>query len=274
MTEELKPTDEQCDRLVALTMDKLAAKGCDQYGDIHALDLNPNIMEHHSLRRSIVRTAYMLGGIEAQAAPDAQPEPAAPDPANSYARSLAVALHASHYPEVTQWRPFDDTLGLLTQIDNMTCSLVRPAAAPTVVEPVAWMFDRRYGRGLTFVKPATYTDEDGKLIEPVPLYLAATPPRAPTVVEPPVGWWVYSQDGAGAFWHTKPDDEQLEILSKECGQLVVARPLQLAATPPRAALTDEQIDRHSLKASECPPDSKVMLVSSIRRLLAGYRRPE
>lgn len=55
--------------------------------------------------------------------------PAAPDPANSYARGLAVALHASHYPEVTQWRPLDDTLGLLTQIDNMTCSLVRPAAA-------------------------------------------------------------------------------------------------------------------------------------------------
>ena len=78
MSEELKPTNEQCDRLVALTMDKLAATGCGQYGDRHALDLNPNIMEHHSLRRSIVRAAYMLGEIEAQAAPDAQPEPAAP----------------------------------------------------------------------------------------------------------------------------------------------------------------------------------------------------
>ena len=58
-----------------------------------------------------------------------KPEPTAPDPANSYARSIAVALHASHYPEVAQWRPLDDTMGLLTQIDNMTCSLVRAEAA-------------------------------------------------------------------------------------------------------------------------------------------------
>ena len=80
MSEELKPTDEQCDRIVALTMDKLAAKGCDQYGDMHALDLNPNIMEHHSLRRSIVRAAYGVGEAEAIATWNrrAQPEPAAP----------------------------------------------------------------------------------------------------------------------------------------------------------------------------------------------------
>ena len=37
--------------------------------------------------------------------------------------------------------------------------------------------------------------------------------------------------------------------------------------PTPAALTDEQIDRHTLEAKECPPGSKVMLVSSIKRLL-------
>jgi hypothetical protein len=31
-------------------------------------------------------------------------------------------------------------------------------------------------------------------------------------------------------------------------------------------LTDEQIARHTLAAGDCPPDSRVMLVSSIRRL--------
>lgn len=34
-------------------------------------------------------------------------------------------------------------------------------------------------------------------------------------------------------------------------------------------LTEEQLERHGYQASECPPNSQVMLVSSIRRLL-GY----
>ena len=35
----------------------------------------------------------------------------------------------------------------------------------------------------------------------------------------------------------------------------------------RAGLTDEQIDRHSIAAADCPPSSTVILVSSLRRLL-------
>lgn len=35
-----------------------------------------------------------------------------------------------------------------------------------------------------------------------------------------------------------------------------------------AVLSDERIARHALKAGECPPDSVVMLVSSLRRLAA------
>ena len=45
--------------------------------------------------------------------------------AKNYATTLAIALHAMHYPEVTQWKPLPDTLGLLTQIDNMVSGLVR-----------------------------------------------------------------------------------------------------------------------------------------------------
>lgn len=47
------------------------------------------------------------------------------DEATSYAKNLAEGLHRKHYAEVTQWKPLDDLLGLLTQIDNMTTGLVR-----------------------------------------------------------------------------------------------------------------------------------------------------
>jgi hypothetical protein len=45
--------------------------------------------------------------------------------AKIYATTLAIAMHAKYYPEVTQWKPLPDTLGLLTQIDNMVSGLVR-----------------------------------------------------------------------------------------------------------------------------------------------------
>ena len=42
------------------------------------------------------------------------------------ARSLAVLLHDQHFPEVTQWQPDDNLLGIILQIDNMTSVLIRP----------------------------------------------------------------------------------------------------------------------------------------------------
>lgn len=48
--------------------------------------------------------------------------------ANEYARTLAIALHEKHYPDVVAWRPLPDTIDLLTQIDNMTSGLVTPNA--------------------------------------------------------------------------------------------------------------------------------------------------
>jgi hypothetical protein len=62
--DELKLSDDQCDLLVAKVLDKLAAKASNQYGLMHALDLNPSITEHHTLRRGLVRAAYMLGAME------------------------------------------------------------------------------------------------------------------------------------------------------------------------------------------------------------------
>jgi hypothetical protein len=63
MNDEHDLTDDQCDRLVALTMDKLAQEHGTRNGAMHAIDLNPSITEHHSLRRSIVRAAYELGKL-------------------------------------------------------------------------------------------------------------------------------------------------------------------------------------------------------------------
>lgn len=132
MSEELKPTDEQCDRIVALTMDKLASKRRDQYGDMHALDLNPNIMEHHSLRRSIVRAAYMLGEIGSRAAPDApQPEPAAPTPDTFMGE-----------PVLTRWKPLnrdDSRLALHQSMHNR--SFGNPSDDKLMLE---WLWENGY----------------------------------------------------------------------------------------------------------------------------------
>ena len=38
----------------------------------------------------------------------------------NYAKSIAVSLHEKHFQECTEWEPCADTIGLLTQIDNMT----------------------------------------------------------------------------------------------------------------------------------------------------------
>ena len=78
---------------------------------------------------------------DALAAEQPQPE------ALGYATRLATSLWEKHYKAVSpHWRPLNDTLGVLTQIDNMTCRLVPPppAAEPTdeqsppEAQPVAW----------------------------------------------------------------------------------------------------------------------------------------
>lgn len=63
------------------------------------------------------------------AAPQADPD------AYGYASRLAAAIWEKHYKDIApQWKPLDDVMGVLTQIDNMTAGLIRPAppAAPSV----------------------------------------------------------------------------------------------------------------------------------------------
>jgi hypothetical protein len=62
---------------------------------------------------------------------------AQPD-AYGYASRLAVAIWEQHYKDVApQWKPLDDLMGVLTQIDNMTSGLTRLAQPEQ--EPVAWV---------------------------------------------------------------------------------------------------------------------------------------
>ena len=68
----------------------------------------------------------------------AQPEQ---DNTYIYASSLATAIWQKHYmKESPKFALFDTTEGVLTQIDNMTCGLVREKPAQPEQEPVAWMF--------------------------------------------------------------------------------------------------------------------------------------
>jgi len=50
--------------------------------------------------------------------------------ATQYAHNLVVSLHRDHYQDNNSFEPFDDLLGLLSQIDNMICGWKEPAAVP------------------------------------------------------------------------------------------------------------------------------------------------
>jgi len=60
------------------------------------------------------------------------------DHAYGYASRLAVAIWQKHYmKDAPKWKPLDTTEGVLTQIDNMTCGLVREKPAQPEQELVA-----------------------------------------------------------------------------------------------------------------------------------------
>lgn len=50
--------------------------------------------------------------------------------ATQYAHDLVVSLHRDHYADNNTFEPFDDLLGLLSQIDNMICGWKEPAQVP------------------------------------------------------------------------------------------------------------------------------------------------
>jgi hypothetical protein len=77
------------------------------------------------------------------------------DHAYGYASRLAVAIWQKHYmKDAPKWKPLDTTEGVLTQIDNMTCGLVREKPAQPEQEPVIGKWSLR----------EVYFDEDGEPI--------------------------------------------------------------------------------------------------------------
>jgi hypothetical protein len=68
---------------------------------------------------SLARTVMMD-----QTAHDTPPAAQQEHDAYGYAKRLAVAIWEQHYKGVApKWKPFDDLMGVLTQIDNMTSGL-------------------------------------------------------------------------------------------------------------------------------------------------------
>ena len=71
-------------------------------------------------------------------------------------------------------------------------------------------------------------------------------------------WWTWQNAARAAIAAHVPE--------AGCGNIAA-----VPAQPGIRTLSSEQIECHTLTASECPPDSAVMLVSSINRLLS--KRP-
>jgi len=68
----------------------------------------------------------------------AQPEQ---DNTYGYASRLATAIWQKHYmKDAPKWKPLNTTEGVLTQIDNMTCGLVKEKPAQPEQEPVRYKF--------------------------------------------------------------------------------------------------------------------------------------
>lgn len=121
---------------------------------------------------------------------------AQPD-AYGYASRLAVAIWEQHYKDVaTQWKPLDDLMGVLTQIDNMTagltrlaqpqrthwegCEEVHPECRKPEQEPVAWVDESVIAwladrKGKTSAHCTTQLSAAMSCEQSMPIY--TTPPR-------------------------------------------------------------------------------------------------
>ncbi len=92
-----------------------------------------------------------------------------PDAAYGYAKRLAEAIYQKHYKQDSpEWKPLDDTLGVLTQIDNMTSGLVKK---PSEQKPVVWMYQDKSTNEVRFQKHMRDFVDYGQTYE-TPLYAA------------------------------------------------------------------------------------------------------
>ena len=74
-----------------------------------------------------------MAALRAALAQQAEPD------AYGYASRVAVSIWQWNYKDTApNWKPLDDLMGVLTQIDNMTSGLTRRAQQAEPVEPVAY----------------------------------------------------------------------------------------------------------------------------------------
>jgi hypothetical protein len=84
--------------------------------------------EPHEMQEFIERFAALVAAHEQEECAKACDATEQETDAYGYASRLAVALWEQHYKDVApQWKPLDDLMGVLTQIDNMTSGLTRLA---------------------------------------------------------------------------------------------------------------------------------------------------
>ena len=179
--------------------------------DLTFPSLNPYTGSDTHFYRSSTVEAYARAAIAADRVPKDEREAT-----HGYALTLAKAIHAKHWAAATDWRPLPTTLGLLTQIDNMTAGLVQPSAALPVAQqeqaPVMYGIQSVCdGSMFQDIAMAGWFDSSEQMerlkSEPwvkngsakiVPLYLAA--PVAPQTQEP-VAWLVeWKSHGHGPQW--------------------------------------------------------------------------
>jgi hypothetical protein len=93
--------------------------------------------------------------------------------AYGYAKRLAEFIWEKHYKkESPDWTPLPDVLGVLTQIDNMTCGL---ELAKPEQEPVAWMYKGNFHD----FDPSEWASPEFVV---TPLYTAPPKPEMPTKI--------------------------------------------------------------------------------------------
>lgn len=94
------------------------------------------------------QVAPVYSGLAWSAADDLRQALAQPEQNSEtygYAKRLAEAIWEKHYKkESPHWRPLHDVLGVLTQIDNMTCGLEK---AQPEQKPVAWIGNADFVKG-------------------------------------------------------------------------------------------------------------------------------
>ena len=170
-----------------------------------------------------------------------------------------LAWYRDRYPESTDGSDDEAAGDSDAAIDALRAELAKPDARPAPAEPqpiAAW----------SIVRTA-----ESAVVTAVRAALSAAPAPQPAGGERERYEFVLAQCreaqdiAASRGWAL--NDIATASTTDPKARKIATEALLGAPQVQRAGLTDEQIDRHSIAAADCPPSSTVILVSSLRRLL-------